>query len=219
MSDNKLSFKVVFLANKGIGVHSILSRLTGNSPDFHEQVTVQVGIPQEEKRQRNVTVGNKEYTFWFHETAGQEIFRGKVTSSYFRHAVAIIYAYDETDASTFDDIQNWMTEASRCGAGDLLCFLIGNKMDLVAAGSPRAVSEQQAQDLANLFMTNPMRVSAKTGEGCEEAFNYITQTLIKQGKGTKYANMPGEDQDEDHLPSASGGGASGKASKKKNCMC
>jgi len=213
MADNKLSFKIVFLANKGIGVHSTLSRLTGNPPEMHEQVQIQVGMPQEEKRQRIVTVGNKEYTFWFHETAGQEIFRGKVTSSYFRHAVAIIYAYDETDASSFDDVQNWMTEASRCGAAGLLCFLIGNKMDLVASGTPRAVSEQQAQELANLFMTNPMHVSAKTGEGCEEAFNYITQTLIKQGKGTKMANVCPDEQ-VDSLPTSGDG-----KKKSSKCMC
>jgi len=212
----RYSFKIVFLANKGIGVHSVLARLTGTAADRHDQINVQVGMPQEEKRKRVVTVGNKEYEFWFHETAGQEIFRGSVTSSYFRHAAAIIYAYDETDAQSFADIQNWMLEATRCGADGLINFLIGNKIDLVESGTPRAVSEAQAQDLAgNSFMTNPMHVSALTGAGCEEAFNYITQHLIQHAKGSKIVtNVMGGDEDS----SKSQQGKSGDK-KKNKCMC
>jgi len=139
-----------------------------------------------------------------------------VTSSYFRHAVAIIYAYDETNGQSFADIQNWMLEATRCGADGLINFLIGNKIDLVESGTPRAVSEAQAQDLAgNSFMTNPMHVSALTGAGCEEAFNYITQHLIQHAKGSKIVtNVMGGDEDS----SKSQQGKSGDK-KKNKCMC
>jgi len=211
----RFSFKVVFLGNKNIGKHSLLARLTGTPVDLRDQV--QVGMPQEEKRKRVVTNGNKEYEFWFHETAGQEEFRGSVTSSYFRHAQAIIYAYDETDGQSFSDIQNvWMLEASRCGAEDLLFFLIGNKNDLVESGTPRAVSEAQAQEVANNFMTNPMHVSAQTGAGCEEAFNYISQHLIQHAKGSKIVSPVM--QDEDETPKKT---TSTKPAKKKDgkCMC
>jgi len=209
----RYSYKIVFLGNKGIGVHSTLARLTDTAADRHDQINVQAGMPQEEKRKRVVSDGNKEYEFWFHETAGQEIFRGSVTSSYFRHAVAIIYAYDETDPQSFADIQNWMLEATRCGADGLINFLIGNKMDLVEKGTPRGVSEAQAQELAgNSFVTNPMHVSALTGAGCEEAFNYITQHLIQHAKGSKIVtSVVGDEEQKTSTRSPD--------KKKNKCMC
>jgi len=126
--------------------------------------------------------------------------------------VAIIYAYDETDGQSFADINNWMVEAQRCGADAVYSFLIGNKNDLIESGTPRAVSEAQAQEVADRFLTNPMHVSALTGAGCEEAFNYITQHLIQHAKGSKLVSPIADDQQ--------GSSDSKPATQKKNkCMC
>jgi len=208
-------FKIVFLANKGIGVHSTLARLTGTQANLHDPISSTPGIPQEEKRHRVVTSDGKEYEFWFHETAGQEIFRGKVTTSYFRHAQAIIYAYDETDAQSFSDVANWMIEANRCNADDTIKFLIGTKNDLIAAGTPRAVSDAQVQEKADIFMTNPMHVSALTGAGCEEAFSYITQYLLQNAKPQRIVSgNPMMDDDENTSKKS----PSKKQEKKSKCM-
>jgi len=102
-------------------------------------------------------------------------------SSYFRHASAVIFEYDETDEQSFTDIMGlWLPETSRFLHEDALFFLIGNKNDLVENGTPRFVTDEQVQELADRFKTKPMHISALTGAGCEDAFNYISQLVIKQ---------------------------------------
>ena len=100
--------------------------------------------------------------------------------SYFRNATAVIYEYDETDAESFAEITSLVELVNSFSMEYLIFFLIGNKNDLVEAGTPRAVTDEQVQDMENTFMTKAMHVSAQTGAGCEEAFNYISQIIIQQ---------------------------------------
>jgi len=114
-----------------------------------------------------------------------------------------------------------MVEANRCSADGLICFLIGNKIDLVAAGTPRAVTDQQVQEKADTFMTNAMHVSALTGEGCEEAFKYITDYLIQHAKGSKTVGAAMILEGTDDAKPASTSTAQGGKKKKEGgkCMC
>jgi len=206
-----LIYKVVFLGNKGVGIHSLVSRLTAAEVVPRER-NIPAGVCQEEFKKRRIVHNKKEVEFVFYETLGQESFRGSLTSSYFRHASGIIYVYDETDAQSFQDIGQWQIEASRFSTGSLLQFVIGNKNDLVQTGTPRAVQDERVQELANSFMTNAMHVSAVNGSGCEEAFQYIADQLIQHAKPSKKAVVDGADDD--------AGAASAKPQpKKKKCMC
>jgi len=214
MSQNELlMYKVVFLGNKGVGIHSLVSRLTGNEVVQRDK-NIPAGMCQEEFKKRRIVHDKKDIEFAFYETLGQESFRGSLTSSYFRHASGIIYVYDETDSQSFEDLKQWQVEANRFSTGSLLQFLIGNKFDLIQAGTPKAVDDSKIQDRANSFMTNPMHVSATTGLGCEEAFNYITQQLIQHAKPSKKAivdEINFDDDGEDAAPK--------KKKKKSKCVC
>ena len=100
-------------------------------------------------------------------------------SSFFRHTGAIIFLYDETDASSFDEIGNWVDEASRWVSGSPILFLIGNKNDLICPERPLAVSQDRIHECANMLMAKPLYISAKTGDGCEEALEFIVRELIE----------------------------------------
>jgi len=208
-----LMYKVVFLGNKGVGIHSLVSRLTGNRIVQRDR-SIPAGTPQEEFKKRKIVHNKQEVEFAFYETLGQESFRGSLTSSYFRHASGIIYVYDETDAQSFQELTQWQVEANRFSTGSLMQFLIGNKFDLIQGGTPRAVEEERVQDTANSFMTNVMHVSATTGYGCEEAFQYITQQLLQHAKPSKKAVIDDTDDTESTTLSQKA-----KPAGKKKCMC
>jgi len=187
-----LMYKVVFLGNKGVGIHSLVSRFTGNKIVQRDK-NIPAGVCQEEFKKIRITHNKQEVEFAFYETLGQESFRGSLTSSYFRHASGIIYVYDETDAQSFQELAQWQVEANRFSSGALMQFLVGNKYDLVQAGTPCAVEQERVQDTANSFMTNAMHVSATSGFGCDDAFKYITQQLIQHAKPSKKAVVDGDD--------------------------
>jgi len=204
-------YKVVFLGNKGVGIHSLLCRLTGNEVVRYDR-SIPGGDSAAEYKTRVINVNGKDAEFRFYETQGQEEFRGSLTSSYFRHSCGIIYAYDETDLQSFEDVRKSYLEASKFASDGSMQFLIGNKNDLVDQGTPRAVQNEMAEDLANTFMTNPMHVSAATGAGCEEAFQYISGLLIQHGKSSKRGvNFGNDDGPTDTVPK--------KSTPKRKCWC
>jgi len=184
-----LMYKVVFLGNKGVGIHSLVSRLTGNA--VVQRAKSIPGVRQEEYKKRSVVHNKKEIEFAFYETLGQEQFRGSLTSSYFRYATGIIYVYDETNAQSFHDLKNWVKESAKSDGA--FPFLIGNKVDLIQGGAPKAVDDATVNKFASDLMTNAMHVSATTGFGCEEAFKFITEFLINNAKASVKANVEGMD--------------------------
>lgn len=77
------------------------------------------------------------------DTAGQERFHA-VTSSFFRGVEGVLFVYDVTKESTFDNILLWARQLEMYGnRGPVTSVLIGNKSDL--AGSQRAVSDTRAR--------------------------------------------------------------------------
>ena len=115
--------------------------------------------------------------------------RGNPHYSLFRHTSAVVLEYDETNKESFEEgIERWRIESVH--SSDIsIYFLIGNKNDLVDSGTPRAVSEEQAQDYANSLMIKPLHISALTGDGCDEAFQYISDTLFKLFVSLLYSLM------------------------------
>ena len=104
--------------------------------------------------------------------------RGRCCTSLFRHAVAVVYLYDETDAKSFEDMNFWIEVTKRYGGDHLIFFLVGNKKDLISSETPRVVSDEQLQQWIRDHHTTPLSISALTGDGCEDAFRDISQCVI-----------------------------------------
>lgn len=49
---------------------------------------------------------------------------------YYRNAAAAIIVYDITNESTFDVLQEWITELQRLGPPNIVLAIAGNKCDL-----------------------------------------------------------------------------------------
>ena len=113
------------------------------------------------------------------DTAGQERYRS-ITNAYYRGAEGILIVFDVTKKESFESIQNWINEVTVYTGKDVVMICLGNKNDLKKGIDKKEIYEFQKK--TGLEIIN---VSAKTGDGVEEAFKHIIELLIKKNLETK----------------------------------
>jgi Ras-related protein Rab-18 len=114
-------------------------------------------------------------TVW--DTAGQERFR-TLTSSYYRGAHAIVFAYDVTRRETFDSLEDvWMREVELYGTVDAAArMVVGNKTD--RAAGEREVSAEEGAAFARRHGCLFAETSAKAGKGVAGAFEELMLKVL-----------------------------------------
>lgn len=95
------------------------------------------------------------------DTAGQERFRYGFVRHYYRNTDAVIFAYDITNKSSFENLQKWFDEfqINTSTHRNIPRVLIGNKKDL---GSRREVRKEDAKSLAENAGVSFWETSAKS---------------------------------------------------------
>ena len=118
------------------------------------------------------------------DTAGQERYRS-ITNAYYRGAEGILIVFDLTQKESFENIENWINEVTVYTGKDVIMICLGNKSDLKKGIDKNLIDEFQKK--TGLEIIN---VSAKTGDGVEEAFKHIIELLIKKNmeKGDTFDN-------------------------------
>jgi Ras-related protein Rab-21 len=97
-----------------------------------------------------------------------------LTPIYYRDAKAAILVYDVTLSDTFKRVQKWAAELRTFNSETILA-IAGNKVDLKKFDIEKDVVE----DYASIINSKHFYTSAKTGEGLEDIFMYITSELVK----------------------------------------
>ena len=109
------------------------------------------------------------------DTAGQERFKN-ITASYYRGGNGILVVYDITDRESFNNRNSWLIEIEKSANKNVYKILIGNKCDLE---EKRAVTYQEGKDFADSNGMKFIETSAKTCQQVNEAFETLTQEIIK----------------------------------------
>ena len=109
------------------------------------------------------------------DTAGQERFKN-ITASYYRGGNGILVVYDITDSESFNNLNSWLIEIEKSANKNVYKILIGNKCDLE---EKRAVTYQEGKDFADSNGMKFIETSAKTCQQVNEAFETLTQEIIK----------------------------------------
>ena len=109
------------------------------------------------------------------DTAGQERFKN-ITASYYRGGNGILVVYDITDRESFNNLNSWLSEIEKSANKNVYKILIGNKCDLE---EKRAVTYQEGKDFADSNGMKFIETSAKTCQQVNEAFETLTQEIIK----------------------------------------
>ena len=116
------------------------------------------------------------------DTAGQERYRS-ITNAYYRGAEGILIVFDVTKKESFENIQNWINEVTVYTGNDVVIICLGNKNDL-----KKEIDKKEIIDFKKNTNLEILNVSAKTGEGVEEAFKNIIELLIKKKMENKDDN-------------------------------
>ena len=116
------------------------------------------------------------------DTAGQERYRS-ITNAYYRGAEGILIVFDVTKKESFENIQNWINEVTVYTGKDVVIICLGNKSDL-----KKEIDKKEIIDFKKNTNLEILNVSAKTGEGVEEAFKHIIELLIKKKMENKDDN-------------------------------
>ena len=118
------------------------------------------------------------------DTAGQERYRS-ITNAYYRGAEGILIVFDLTQKESFENIENWINEVTVYTGKDVIMICLGNKSDL-----KKGIDKNLIDDFQKKTGLEIINVSAKTGDGVEEAFKHIIELLIKKNmeKGDTFNN-------------------------------
>jgi small GTP-binding protein len=155
-------------------------------------------------------VNGKKVKLQIWDTAGQERFKN-ITASYYRGGNGVLVVYDITDRESFENLNSWLIEIEKNANKNVYKLLIGNKCDLE---DKRKVSFQEGKDFAESNGMKFMETSAKTASKVQEAFELLTNEIIKASISKEKGLEKKENNKAVHL---STGGTDISAKKKGGC--
>lgn len=107
-----------------------------------------------------------------------------VTSSYYKFAEAAILVFALDNASSFNSLSQHMLDIVTY-AENAKIFLCGNKMDMGQDADDPQVSDADIEDFCEQCQTlicATFKTSCRTGEGVEEMFQQISNTLVEANR-------------------------------------
>jgi small GTP-binding protein len=180
------SFKVVEIGDSAVGKTAIKVRFTDNY--FKKDLKTTLGVDFGSKEIKCEYISNDVmldgvYHFtarmnvW--DAAGQAHYE-KIRGMYYKDAKGALLCYDVNNPESFKNLDKWVQELEENLGKKVPVLLVGNKLDL-----ERKVTKKDAEAYAknNGFLF--IEISAKTGEGVDEAFRKLSLELYKVEEGLK----------------------------------
>jgi Ras-related protein Rab-6A len=158
--------KVVLLGSSGAGKTSLVCRFIRSEFDKDYSPTVGIDFFTKPVQVRGQTVNLQ---IW--DTAGQEQFRSLIPS-YIRESSIAIIVYDVSVPSSFDDAKGWHKTAREERGNDVVCVLVGNKIDLDSR-----VNSEDVASYAKQFGIQTIETSAKTGQNVQRLFKLVSESV------------------------------------------
>ena len=161
-------FKLLLIGDSGVGKSCLLLRFADNA--WSDTYISTIGV---DFKIKTLTIDGKVVKLQIWDTAGQERFR-TITSSYYRGSHGIVVVYDITDAQTFANVKQWMSEIDRYGSKDVQRMIVGNKCDREDA---RQVTLAQGQDFAMSLGITFLETSAKSCDNVDLLFTNLAREI------------------------------------------
>jgi len=160
-----ISKKIILTGSFGVGKTSLFSRFIFSS--FSDKYLTTIGVKVNKK---TINIDGRELSILLWDIAG-EVSQDKVPTTYFLGAAGIVYVFDMSRPSTFENmaadiefLQKLLPEA--------VLKIVGNKKDLFTDEQLSGFSEKNNVKV-DIF------TSAKTGENVEELFQAIGKEMLE----------------------------------------
>ena len=123
--------------------------------------------------------------------------------------------YDVTDAESFENVKNWLTEIDRFAKEGVLRVLVGNKCDLE---EKRKISTAKGKELADSYGIKFLETSAKNTVNIEELFIETTNIFLSKQIGVDVQSVKKNNNTPNGRPiSLSSARIEDNSKKKKKC--
>ncbi|MDR3549285.1 MAG: GTP-binding protein [Candidatus Pacebacteria bacterium] len=184
-SDPDLNFKVILIGETGVGKTCIMLRASRD--EFKEEHTVTLGA---DFTNYYLNINGKSTKLQMWDTCGLEMYKSMIRV-FFKGSDAAFLVFDVTNEKTFTTLPLWLKELREFTSPDVLCYLIGNKIDM----PHRAVSRSDAEAfVAKYQLTAYHETSAKSGAGIKPLIHKMAEQLyLKKGGGKKPEGVSLED--------------------------
>eukprot|EP00357_Protocruzia_adherens_P000089 CAMPEP_0114976076 /NCGR_PEP_ID=MMETSP0216-20121206/2461_1 /TAXON_ID=223996 /ORGANISM="Protocruzia adherens, Strain Boccale" /LENGTH=203 /DNA_ID=CAMNT_0002336943 /DNA_START=44 /DNA_END=655 /DNA_ORIENTATION=+ len=163
--------KLLIIGDSGVGKTCFLLRFADNQFTTNHIATIGIDF-----KIKGVRIKDKNVKLQIWDTAGQERFR-TITQTYYKGAMGIILVYDTTDATTFNNIRNWMRQIDQNAQSEVRRVIVANKCDL----ENKEVSIEEGRALAEEYGIQFFECSAKTGHNVEETFMHLANATVAGG--------------------------------------
>lgn len=160
-----LSRKVIITGSFGVGKTSLFNRFVYSR--FDEKYLTTIGVKVDK---RTVEVDDQEISLLLWDIAG-EVRQDKVPKSYFLGAAGIIYVFDLSRASTYDNLASDL-EFLQSLLPDAKVMCVGNKSDLLSDTELATVRQR-------IMIQTDYFTSAKTGDNVEQLFLDLAGELVR----------------------------------------
>jgi len=167
-------YKICIVGDFGVGKTTLLHQYLERR--FTPNVPSTIGSNFFVKRLKLPRVQNL-ITLQIWDLAGQQHFKW-VRQEFYKGAKGIVYVFDLTNKTTFDNLPNWKLEIDKIING-FYSILIGNKADLLDDGS-RVIETEESEDLKKyLSALEYFETSAKSGINVEGFFLKLISSIYK----------------------------------------
>lgn len=188
--------KAVFLGNAQVGKTCLVNR--GVEGVFSDHTKETIGACYSEKV---FSFNSQTFKLQLWDTAGQERFKTLVPL-YFRNAVVACIVFSVDSKESFNDVDNWLATLKESKDDVPFIVLVGTKIDLI---DDRKVTQEEAEKKAqDLHFTGYLETSARTGEGVDAFFNFIS-TKAYEYSSTKAKPVSVENKTKDDQNSQGSG--------------
>ena len=167
--------KIVVVGDSGVGKTNLIRRFIQN--DFQSNSKATVGV---EFFSKSFKINDNVFKIEIWDTAGQERYKS-ITAAYYKGAKGGLVVYDVTQKTSFDNVDNWISEIKEKASTDMKTMMIGNKIDLK---EERVVSTEEALDKAKLLELPLMEASALDSTNVKQAFYDLLKEMYKEVKKT-----------------------------------
>lgn len=185
-----MSFKVILIGETGVGKTCIMLRASRD--EFKEEHTVTLGA---DFTNYYLKINGKSVKMQMWDTCGLEMYKSMIRV-FFKGSDAAFLVFDVNSEKTFSALPQWLKELREFTAPDMLCYLIGNKVDM----PNRAVSPADAEAFVSKYQLKEYHeTSAKSGTGIRPLIHKMAEHLfLKKGGGKKPTGVALEDGGERH---------------------
>ena len=176
--------KIILLGETGVGKSSIIKRFMEDSFEINVASTIDSNFLE-----KIVYVNGKKVKVEVWDTAGQEEFRS-VTKIFVKNSKIIIFVYDVTQKSSFENLNYWYDFIQRELEQNFILGLAGNKTDLIFEdGFDEEISSEEGKEFAKKINANFALVSAKeSGKEINELFTQCISSYLDSRKDNEDTN-------------------------------